>query len=172
MSLKLPFSYKEFLQFHQTLQSKIFMRVHIAKFLVLKGLVSSIQAAFDEYLQGDVESEYFNLEDEIRRCAKMRTVCCLAHPMMLLRDQEVEFERLTRAFRSWGAMGLGLVEVEHPSVTAAERGYLYQVCSRFGFQPSVGSDFHNEERAKNWGAGLGNERGWQELCKHFDGAQS
>jgi hypothetical protein len=58
-------------------------------------------------------------------------------------------------------MGLSLVEVEHPSVTNEEREYLYHICDILHLDASVGSDYHNEERETNWGAGLGNERGWK-----------
>jgi predicted metal-dependent phosphoesterase TrpH len=112
-------------------------RPHVAKALVARGDVGSLEEAFERYI-GDEGPAYEpkRLMDPERGFALMArhgAVPVLAHPALC------DYEPLLPRFTALGLKGL---EVDHPKQSVLEREQLRAQCRRWGLLATGGSDFH------------------------------
>jgi predicted metal-dependent phosphoesterase TrpH len=121
-------------------------RPHIAKVLLDKGYVSTLQEAFDVYLADDaqaaVDRDEPSLEEGIRRIRDGGGIPSLAHPVRLRRS-EAELAQLVERLLGVGLRGIEVFHSEHaPSECEQYAG----LARRFGLIPTGGSDFHGENK--------------------------
>lgn len=113
-------------------------RPHLARALVAREQVSSIQEAFDLWLaEGKpayVENEPLSVPEAIAKIHEAGGVAILAHPGIYGRDEQIE---------GWvHRAGLDGVEVSHPS-HGADRVAMYSAqAARLGVLQTRSSDFH------------------------------
>ena len=129
-------------------------RPHIARALVNKGYVSSIEQAFSLYLKKGavayVEKFRFPPKETIAMIRGAGGIAVLAHPFTLGMAKP---EELFQLLGELGEMGLEGVEVYYPDHTA-EIAVLYEdVAKRLGLVCTGGSDFHGNFRDHSY---LGN----------------
>jgi predicted metal-dependent phosphoesterase TrpH len=122
-------------------------RPHIARALVNKGYVSSIDQAFSLYLKKGavayVEKFRFPPKETIAMIRGAGGIAVLAHPFTLGIEKPDELSQLLGEL---GEMGLEGVEVYYPD-HAAEMAVLYEeVAKRLGLVCTGGSDFHGNFR--------------------------
>ena len=117
-------------------------RPHAAAILVRKGVVSSIQEAFDQWL-GDgrpahVERPRLGLTDAIRLVRASGGVAVVAHPLSL----GLEPDRLDLAVREMADEGIAGLEAIYGRYTPTERATLSALAGRHDLVVTGGSDYH------------------------------
>ena len=122
-------------------------RPHIARALVNRGYVSSIDEAFERYLKKGaiayVEKFRFPPEEAIAIIRRAGGISVLAHPFTLGMAKSDELSQLVRGLRK---MGLEGIEVFYPNHTE-EMAVIYEdVAKRLGLICTGGSDFHGNFR--------------------------
>ena len=136
-------------------------RPHIARALVNRGYVSSIDEAFSRYLKKGaiayVEKFRFPPEEAIAIIRRAGGIAVLAHPFTLGMAKPDELSQLVRGL---GEMGLEGIEVFYPGHTE-EMVVIYEdVAKRLGLICTGGSDFHGNFRDHSY---LGNTLPGQDL---------
>lgn len=118
-------------------------RPHIAALMVEQGVVSSIRAAFDEYLGNGkpayVDRARLSPEDAIRLAGESGAVTVLAHPHTLGLDNAAEYREALERLADAGLTG---VECWYGEYSPAYRRSMVEVARSHGLVPSGGSDFH------------------------------
>jgi len=117
-------------------------RPHVAAILARKGIVSSIQEAFDEWL-GDgrpahVERPRLGVAEAIRLVRASGGVAVIAHPLSL----RLEPRQLDQAVQEMAAEGIAGLEAIYGRYTAAEREMLSALAVRHDLVVTGGSDYH------------------------------
>jgi 3',5'-nucleoside bisphosphate phosphatase len=137
-------------------------RPHVAQALAQGGFVSSLQAAFDRYLNPGAPAYVPWARMAVARAREVvhqaRGVLVLAHPYLNLAPAHV------RALVDEGLDGL---ETVHPGLLPAQRRELTQLAAEKGILGTGGSDFHGEE---NSGRRLGAIRMSRETVEAVDAA--
>jgi hypothetical protein len=117
-------------------------RPHVAAVLVRKGVVGTIQEAFDVYLgkgkPGYVEKTRLSPQDAIRIARQSGAVPVLAHPLSL----GLEPAELEAVIGELGAEGLAGVEAIYARYDPEERAGLAALARRQGLVATGGSDHH------------------------------
>lgn len=117
-------------------------RPHFAAVLVRKGVVSSIQEAFDSYLAkgtpGYVSKARVGIETVIDLVTRSGGVAVLAHPLSL----GLERATLARELGRLRELGLAGVECHYGRYDTITRAELVALAGRLGLVASGGSDFH------------------------------
>ncbi|SMO49198.1 PHP domain-containing protein [Melghirimyces algeriensis] len=125
-------------------------RPHIAEVLVEKGVVQSMNEAFDKYLGKDgaayVTTPRIRPEEAIVFIRQAGGIPVLAHPGLYQDDKLVN--DLAKA-------GLGGIEVNHPDHDERMKLHYTQIARRFGILTTGGSDFHGERHGSMYHAPLG-----------------
>ncbi len=122
-------------------------RPHIARLLVDKGVVKTVDLAFKHYL-GRGASAYaerfrFSAEDAIAMIRNAGGIAVLAHPATL--DPSLRsIKSLLKNLQKSGLMG---VEVFYPSHSPKAVKALLKMAEGLGLLVTGGSDYHNSERA-------------------------
>jgi hypothetical protein len=120
-------------------------RPHIARFMVEKGYVPSIDAAFDEYL-GNGKPAYvdrfrFECEKTIKAILNAGGIPVLAHPLLLgIRENDI-LEDLIAVLTEMGLRG---IEVYYPEHTKNLIAYYSRLASHFNLLITGGTDFHGD----------------------------
>ncbi|WP_027417555.1 PHP domain-containing protein [Aneurinibacillus terranovensis] len=125
-------------------------RPHIAEVLMEKGVVSSIQEAFDQYL-GQGKAAYANPPritplEAMRMIEEAGGVPVLAHPGLY--DDVELVEHLV-------AEGLKGIEVFHPDHSEADEKFYNDIADRYGLIKTAGSDFHGMRNGEIFHGDLG-----------------
>lgn len=120
-------------------------RPHIARTLVAKGVVASIDEAFDRYL-GKGRAAYVDkyrvpAETAVELIRDSGGIAVLAHPGLLSHCSLRDIEKLVVELKSAGLRGL---EVYYPSHTPAETAAYEALARRYDLVVTGGSDFHGE----------------------------
>ena len=132
-------------------------RPHIARFMVKKGYVESIQEAFDKYL-GKGKPAYL---DKYRLdCSKAIEVILgaggipvIAHPFLLKRNIE-DIEKLVITLKEMGLKGIEVYYPEHPPHFISQ---LADMANRHELLMTGGTDFHGSLKPEiKMGSGRGN----------------
>ena len=117
-------------------------RPHVAAVLLRKGVVGSIQEAFDVYLAkgqpGYVEKERLYPDQAIALARESNAVPVLAHPLSL----GLEPAELDRAVGELAALGLAGAEAIYGRYTPEERADVAALATRHGLVATGGSDHH------------------------------
>jgi len=133
-------------------------RPHIARIMAKKGIVTSINEAFDKYL-GQGRPAYV---DKYRiDCAKAIEVILnsggipvLAHPFLLKQNKGQPFENLIKLLKTMGLMGM---EIYYPDHSPDLIAYYTKIANRFGLLITGGTDFHGALKPDiQMGSGNGN----------------
>jgi len=115
-------------------------RPHIARAMVKKKFVSSIDEAFKRFLgdgkPGHLPRKHVAAADMIALVNAAGGVCSSAHPGIY----GLEDERLD----ALADMGLKAIEVYHSDHSPSDVIYYLRQCQRLGLVPSGGSDFHGQ----------------------------
>jgi hypothetical protein len=115
-------------------------RTHIARAMVAKGLISSIEEAFTRFIGrgqvGYVEKELYDPEIAIRIIKSIKGIAVLAHPGLAYLDERI------KEFIRYGLDGL---EAYHPAHSIEETEYYKELSERLGLLITGGSDCHGEE---------------------------
>lgn len=125
-------------------QEGIISRTHFARFLVNNGICKDNKSVFKNYLvkgkPGYVEHEWASLEDAVNWIVTSGGVAVIAHPgrydlgrtnMLLLLEE----------FRSHGGTAIEVVTGSH---TVDQYSEFAKYAHQFGFQASLGSDYHGK----------------------------
>jgi predicted metal-dependent phosphoesterase TrpH len=117
-------------------------RPHVARAMLEAGYVSSLQEAFDKYLEDDGPAyvPHYNLTpaDAIQLLHSAGGIAVLAHPVRLGGDFRAIIESLV-------PVGLDGVEVYYPDHTSELIGVLRQLAKQHDLVMTGGSDFHRRE---------------------------
>jgi predicted metal-dependent phosphoesterase TrpH len=133
-------------------------RPHFAKLMLEKGYVSSIQQAFDDYLdesaKGYVDRQEPDLPLGIKRIAQAGGISSIAHPVrMNYRDPE-KMRALVAEMRD---AGLTALEVYHSDHRPADVAQYLGLAREFELGVTGGSDFHGDVKPGiRLGSGAGN----------------
>ena len=126
--------------------NKVIGRPHIARLLLQKGAVSSIQEAFEIYLtpggKAYFPKEELPLRDAIDLLHEAGAVTSVAHPGLLKRSP-MDLETSLREWRGWGLDG---IEGIYPVYTAEQTAFFTRMADKYGFLITGGSDFHGENK--------------------------
>jgi 3',5'-nucleoside bisphosphate phosphatase len=119
-------------------------RPHFARVLIEKGYVSTMQQAFDDYLdesaKGYVEREEADFGDSVRRIRSSGGVPSVAHPIRL---KLFPLEETIAEMRDFGLLALEVYHSDHKPALVVE--YL-ALAERHGLAPTGGSDFHGANK--------------------------
>lgn len=117
-------------------------RAHIARALVDKGWVGSVQEAFDRFLMEGapayVPGKRLQMKQALALLDRCKVVPVLAHPALL----PVEENLLPTLLKKWQDAGLQGVEVYHPAQRSRGFAGLDRMARRMGLLVTGGSDFH------------------------------
>ena len=117
-------------------------RPHVAAILMRKGLVGSIQEAFDRWLARGrpayVEKRRLAPADAIRLARASGSVPVLAHPLTLAQAPD-ELERTVAELAGLGLQGL---EAIYGRYSPEQRAGLADLAARYGLAVTGGSDHH------------------------------
>jgi 3',5'-nucleoside bisphosphate phosphatase len=121
-------------------------RPHFARVLMEKGYVSSMQQAFDEYLdesaKGYVERQEADFADAVERIRAAGGVSSVAHPIRL----KTSDARLDETIAEMHDCGLNALEAYHSDHAASDVARYEHVAARNGLALTGGSDFHGANK--------------------------
>ncbi|MCG3204482.1 MAG: 5'-3' exoribonuclease [Elusimicrobia bacterium] len=121
-------------------------RPHIARLLIEKGVVKTLQEAFDRYLSSNGSAYYpkdeLPLREAIDLLHEAGAVASVAHPGLLKRVPEA-LESSLKEWRSWGLDG---IEAVYPSYSLEQTAYFERIATKYGFIRTGGSDFHGDNK--------------------------
>jgi predicted metal-dependent phosphoesterase TrpH len=119
-------------------------RPHFARVLMEKGYVSSMQQAFDDYLdegaKGYVEREEADFGDSVRRVKEAGGISSLAHPIRLT------YFAIDEAIEEMRELGLAAIEVYHSDHKPANVDHYRSLAELHGLAITGGSDFHGANK--------------------------
>jgi predicted metal-dependent phosphoesterase TrpH len=127
-------------------------RPHLARVLVEKGVVGSVEEAFARLLNND--SPYYlpradtSVETAIEMIRSAGGVCVFAHPFARRRGRVVE----PSVIADLAAIGLTGVEVDHPDHDRADRDALRGLAGELGLLTTGSSDYHGSNGTTPIGA--------------------
>ena len=131
-------------------------RPHFAEYLVEQGLASSIQDAFDKYVEKGrkywLPRQFLTIERSIEIIALAGGVPVLAHPFQYKRDDAELRELIEHCIAS----GLRGMECRYSGYTEEMSGYLEALADEYALLKTGGSDFHGSNKpAISLGTGKG-----------------
>jgi predicted metal-dependent phosphoesterase TrpH len=133
-------------------------RPHIASLLIQKGIVNTMDEAFDRYL-GNGKPAYvdkFRIESSqaIELINTAGGVPVLAHPCLLELENALQFEEILREMISMGLKGL---EVYFSGHTPEQTLHYAELAKRYDLLMTGGTDFHGDIQPQiQMGIGRGN----------------
>ncbi len=121
-------------------------RAHIARAMVNKGYVESVDEAFTRYLKKGnscyAERVTYSPEESIRIIKEAKGTAILAHPIYITEDYE-ELYALLKELKEYGLDG---VECMYNSYTDKFAQMCSEICEKIGLVKSGGSDFHGKNK--------------------------
>lgn len=119
-------------------------RPHIARALVERGYVASVDEAFSRFLRrggpGYVEGQKLIPEEAVNLIRRAGGVACLAHPIIVgASDYRLDLARLLPAMAEAGLEG---IEVYYKGYTPEITASLLSMACRYRLIPTGGSDYH------------------------------
>lgn len=125
-------------------------RPHVAEVLVRRGYVSSIQQAFDVYLDasrpGYAAKSPFPVSKAVEMVHRAGGITSIAHPGRTYSDGQ--------SFLALIATGVDGIEVFHPSHWFVTREYYRVLCEQHGLLITGGSDYHGSRDYDNKNIGV------------------
>lgn len=121
-------------------------RPHFARVMVQKGYVSTIQEAFDKYLDEKgaayVDKHEPTLAEGIRHIRDAGGVASLAHPVRLNKMGSQEEDLI----RQMAKMGMQALEAYHPDHTDRNQERYQMLARRYDLATTGGSDYHGDNK--------------------------
>jgi predicted metal-dependent phosphoesterase TrpH len=118
-------------------------RPHFAQVMLEKGYVSSLQQAFDDYLDESAKGYVYRREpsfaEGVERIRNAGGIASLAHPIRVHGDLESLMPELCAA-------GLNAIEAYHSDHSHADTERYLGLASRYGLLVTGGSDFHGSAK--------------------------
>ena len=121
-------------------------RPHFAQVLLKKGIIQSMDEAFEKYLGKDkpayVDKRRLSARESVEQIREAGGIAVIAHPKQMHLDEETlfkEFERLKEE-------GLGGIEVYNSCQNREEARLYERIAKRFDLLVSGGSDFHGANK--------------------------
>ncbi|MFW6415445.1 MAG: PHP domain-containing protein [Thermodesulfobacteriota bacterium] len=132
-------------------------RPHIARLLMEKNYVPTVQEAFDKYIgpggQAYVPKDKLDPEQAIEVLKQEGATVILAHPYSL----EISYQELRSEVQRLQGLGLDGMEVYYTEHTREQTREYLQICRELGLLASGGSDFHGSVKPDvKLGSGKGN----------------
>ena len=137
--------------------SSVITRAHFATALMKKGIVSSVQEAFEKYV-GDngpcyIPREYMSPEQAIGSIKKAGGVPVLAHPLLYNLPHDELYALVDRLKQA----GLAGIEVYYSNNRGQDEVNVKALANHFGLVATGGSDFHGSVKPHiELGIGRGN----------------
>jgi predicted metal-dependent phosphoesterase TrpH len=133
-------------------------RPHIAQFLVKKGVVASIDEAFDRFLGSNKPAYIDKYRVPCSRAIEIIIGCggipVLAHPGLLDYENDSQLDELICRLKAMGIKGVEVYYTEH---TAAQTRLLAELALRHDLLMTGGTDFHGAIHPDiEMGSGKGN----------------
>ncbi len=120
-------------------------RPHIARAILRKGYVKTLDEAYEKYLspQSDtyVPRQKMSVEEAVKVIEAAGGCSVLAHPA------EIKNQSLIKGIIALGVKG---IEVYHPSHDAAANAKYLDLAQRHGLFVTGGSDFHFNDNTRTW----------------------
>ncbi len=117
-------------------------RAHIARTMVEKGYVHSVNEAFEKYLKKGnscyVKRVTYSPEESIRIIKDAGGISILAHPIFITEDYDALYS-LVKELREYGLDGM---ECYYNCYTKEFSKMCIEICEKTGLLQSGGSDFH------------------------------
>jgi 3',5'-nucleoside bisphosphate phosphatase len=130
-------------------------RPHIARALMAKGYVRTMEEAFQKFLiPCNVPKLYWEMEDAISTVHKAGGIAVLAHPTTVTKDRT----RLAEIIRLLQGLELDGIEVYNALGSESEMTFLQGITRQLGLIATAGSDFHGIEHEDRIGKGRGGIR--------------
>jgi len=130
-------------------------RPHIARALLARGYVTTVEDAFRRYLVPcNIPKQYWPIEDAIAEIRRLRGIAVLAHPSSVTTDRQ-DLRRIITVLKE---LGLDGVEVFNNLAQADEMEFLRRRAGEAGLLITGGSDFHGIEQGLQMGRGRGGIR--------------
>lgn len=130
-------------------------RPHIARALLERGYVDSVEEAFRRYLiPCNIPKFYWPIDDAISEIQRLGGVAVLAHPTTISGDRQ----ELHSIVRELSKVGLDGIEVFNNMALPNEMEYLRRLAAELGLVVTGGSDFHGIEEGQKMGRGRGGIR--------------
>ena len=121
-------------------------RPHFARVLLKKGVVKSMQEAFDKYLakgkSGYVDKRRLSPSESIRQIRQAGGIAVIAHP----KQMRLEENELTNEIGQLVEQGLGGLEAYNSCQNRHEAGLYKRIAKRFNLLVTGGSDFHGANK--------------------------
>ena len=148
-------SYEEFIAFAGT---GVKNRVHIARYLMSKGIVSDVSDAFNGLLSPEngyyQEGKKLDFYQMISMISDAGGLSVWAHPLY-----NVDRDVCDRTLKKAKDHGLGGVEVYYTTYSEEDTAFMLSECEKYRLLQSGGSDFHGENKPEiRLGTGHGNLR--------------
>jgi len=130
-------------------------RPHIARALLERGYVNTVEDAFRRYLVPcNVPKHYWPIDDAIHDIRRIGGVAVLAHPTSVTVERQV----LRDIIVALSELGLDGIEVFNNMAQADEMEFLRRLAAEMGLLVTGGSDFHGIEEGLEMGKGRGGIR--------------
>jgi predicted metal-dependent phosphoesterase TrpH len=130
-------------------------RPHIARALLERGYVSTVEDAFRRYLVPcNVPKCYWPMQDAIQEIRRLGGIAVLAHPTTVSSDRQELREIITELSET----GLDGIEVFNNMAQPEEMEFLRRLANELGLLVTGGSDFHGIEEGLQMGRGRGGIR--------------
>lgn len=139
----------------EQLANGVMGRPHIARALLQRGYVSSMEEAFQRYLiPCDVPKTYWPMVDALATLKRIGGVAVLAHPTSITHDLEL----LSTLIGQLQQVGLDGIEVYNSLATEYEMAVLQKLANNLGLLTTGGSDYHGIDPGDQMGKGRGGIR--------------
>ena len=130
-------------------------RPHIARAMIGRGYVNSVEEAFRWYLVPcNVPKRYWPMDDAIATIRRLGGVAVLAHPTSI----SILNTELRSIITELAELGLDGVEVFNNMAQPEEMAILQRITGDLGLLATGGSDFHGIEQGQEMGKGRGGIR--------------
>jgi len=134
-------------------------RPHLARAMIGRGYVDSVEEAFRRYLVPcNVPKRYWPMDDALATIRRLGGVAVLAHPTSVSTMRT----ELRGIITELAGLGLDGIEVFNNMAQPEEMAVLQRIAGDLGLLVTGGSDFHGIEQGQEMGRGRGGIR--------FDGA--
>ena len=120
-------------------------RPHIAQLMMAKGMVGSVDDAFDRYLGKDgaayVDKYRSPMDETIGAINQAGGIAVLAHPVLVGLSAAELFERFLATLTAMGLAGIEAIYPDHSPAAAAE---YHRLARKYDLLITGGSDFHGD----------------------------
>ncbi|MGD9663191.1 MAG: PHP domain-containing protein [Porticoccaceae bacterium] len=139
----------------EALAGGVIGRPHIARALLARGYVATMQQAFEQYLVPcNVPKYYWPMDEALSTIRRLGGVAVLAHPTTITQD----YQLLGDLISELQSIGLDGVEVYNALASEADMLFLQGLARRLNLLVTGGSDFHGTNPEERIGKGRGGIR--------------